>query len=125
MQPHRIVLVGGKMPIADLPENVVDLLGKTTLAELIWLIRHADFTISVDSGPMHIAAAITSRLLSIHTWSDPLLVGPYNPDAWILKNGRVVQMRRYESNSAEKTAPPDVSQVAAFVHDQLRSMQAP
>jgi ADP-heptose:LPS heptosyltransferase len=52
----------------------------------------ARFIISVDSGPMHIAAAVTDRLLSIHTWTDPARVGPYNPDAWIWKNGELVRV---------------------------------
>ena len=125
LQPYRVILVGGKSTVTDLPENVTNLLGKTTLAELIWLIRHAEFTVSVDSGPMHIAAAITSRLLSIHTWSDPQLVGPYNADASIWKNGAIVQMRRYDSNSTEKNTPPNVSQIAAFVRDQLSSARTP
>ena len=38
-------------------DNCVNLANQTTLLQLIWLIRAARFTISVDSGPMHIAAA--------------------------------------------------------------------
>ena len=40
---------------------------------------------------MHIAAAVTSQLLSIHTWSDPRRVGPYNREAWIWKNGQLLR----------------------------------
>ena len=67
--------------------NVTNMINQTTLAELIWLIRNAAFVVSVDSGPMHIAAAITPQLLSIHTWSDPTRVGPYRPDAWVWQHG--------------------------------------
>jgi heptosyltransferase I len=45
----------------------------------------------VDSGPMHIAAAVTSQLVSIHTWSDPRRIGPYNSEAWIWKNGQLLR----------------------------------
>ena len=114
LHPQNIVLVGGNHPVENLPSNVLNLLGKTTLAELIWLIRHADFTISVDSGPMHIAAAITSKLLSIHTWSDPRLVGPYNPEAWIWKNGAITQMGSYRWSPNEKNRPPTPSEIAEF-----------
>ncbi len=114
LHPQNIVLVGGNHPVENLPSNVLNLLGKTTLAELIWLIRHAEFTISVDSGPMHIAAAITSKLLSIHTWSDPRLVGPYNPEAWIWKNGAITQMGSYRWSPNEKTRPPAPSEIAEF-----------
>jgi ADP-heptose:LPS heptosyltransferase len=59
---------------------------------LIWLIRAARFVVSVDSGPMHIAAAVTDNLLSIHTWTDPRRVGPYNSDAWVWKNGQLLRV---------------------------------
>jgi ADP-heptose:LPS heptosyltransferase len=80
-----IVLVGRTETPFNAPTGVVNLLNRTTLPQLIWLIRRAGYTISVDSGPMHIAAALTDRLLGIHTWSDPRLVGPHQPQTWIWK----------------------------------------
>ncbi len=85
--PGPIVLVGmGRSP-DPLPMRVRDLAGKTTLPQLIHLLRRARSVISVDSGPMHLAAAVGARLLSIHTWSDPRLVGPYSDRAWIWQGG--------------------------------------
>jgi heptosyltransferase I len=89
--PVRVVIVGKSTRKIAVPENCVNLLNQTTLLQLIWLIRSARFVISVDSGPMHIAAAVTSQLVSIHTWSDPRRVGPYNAEAWIWKNGQLLQ----------------------------------
>jgi heptosyltransferase-1 len=75
----------------------------------------------VDSGPMHIGAAITSELLSIHTWSDPGLVGPYNPDAWIWKDQRILQVRanRVAESGAGNEERPNIAQIASFVRDRL------
>jgi len=87
--PVRVVVVGKSSRHFTVPENCVNLVNQTTLLQLIWLIRSARFTISVDSGPMHIAAAVTSQLVSIHTWSDPRRVGPYNARAWVWKNGQL------------------------------------
>jgi ADP-heptose:LPS heptosyltransferase len=89
--PVRVVIVGKSARRISVPENCVNLLNQTTLLQLIWLIRAARFVISVDSGPMHIAAAVTSRLVSIHTWSDPRRVGPYNSEAWVWKNGQLLR----------------------------------
>ena len=91
LAPTRVVLVGRTTRRLDPPDNCVNLANQTTLLQLVWLIRHAQFTISVDSGPMHIAAAISPRLVSIHTWSDPRRVGPYEPDAWIWRRGELVK----------------------------------
>jgi ADP-heptose:LPS heptosyltransferase len=93
LAPARVVLVGRTMRRITSGDNCVNLANQTTLLQLIWLIRAARFTISVDSGPMHIAAALTSQLLSIHTWSDPRRVGPFNSAAWIWKNGMLLQAR--------------------------------
>jgi hypothetical protein len=94
--------------------NVTDLLNQTSLHELIWLIRRAAFVVSVDSGPMHIAAALTPRLVSIHTWSDPAKVGPYRPDAWIWKERALYQMRDI-ADSERRESCPDIAALAAFV----------
>jgi heptosyltransferase I len=98
LAPVRVVLVGRTKREIPVPDNCVNLLNHTTILQLIWLIRRARFTVSVDSGPMHIAAALTDRLISIHTWSDPRKVGPYNGEAWVWKNG---DLRR-----ARDLAPP-------------------
>lgn len=94
LAPLPVVIVGGPGS-APKEENAVDLLGRTTLPELCWVIRRADFVVSVDSGPSHIAAALTDRLLAIHTWSDPRQVGPYRPNAWVWKDGRLGRMSEF------------------------------
>ncbi len=93
LAPRRVVIVGRTRRDLPVPDNCVNLLNHTTILQLIWLIRRARFTVSVDSGPMHIAAALSDRLISIHTWSDPRKVGPYNPDAWVWKNGGLLRVR--------------------------------
>ena len=93
LAPHRVVLVGRTRRAIAVPDNCVDLLNHTTILQLIWLIRRARFTVSVDSGPTHIAAAISDRLVSIHTWSDPRKVGPYDENAWVWKNGELRRVR--------------------------------
>ncbi len=100
--PTRVVVVGQAKLRIDAPENCVDLSGQTTLLQLVRLLRTASFVISVDSGPMHIAAAVTERLVSIHTWTDPRRVGPYNAAAWIWRNGELQQMRNFPTTGKIK-----------------------
>jgi heptosyltransferase-1 len=97
LAPTRIVVVGQSRTKIDMPENCIDLTNHTSLLQLIWLIRAARFVVSVDSGPMHIAAAVTANLLSIHTWTDPCRVGPYNPNAWVWKHGQLVRVGELET----------------------------
>ena len=95
--PTRVVVVGKTNRTLDVPENCVELTNQTSLLQLIRLIRVARFVISVDSGPMHIAAAVNDRLLSIHTWTNPRRVGPYNSDAWIWKHGKILRVSELEN----------------------------
>ena len=98
LAPLPVVIVGRSDQALPPPRpGVLDLLNQTDLAELIGITRRAGFVISVDSGPMHIAAAFGDRLISIHTWSDPLKVGPYSPAAWVWKGGCLQRMRSYET----------------------------
>jgi len=117
--PFRVVLAGrsDEAPSQALP-NVVNLLNRTTIPELIWLIRQSRFVVSVDSGPMHIAAALAKPLLSIHTWSDPARVGPYRPEAWVLQKGEIFQVSELKAppeKRGERYSAPEIEAMAAFV----------
>jgi ADP-heptose:LPS heptosyltransferase len=103
LAPTRVVIVGQSRARIKTPENCVDLTRQTSLLQLIWLIRVARFVVSVESGPMHIAAAVTPNMLSIHTSTDPCTVGPYNPDAWVWKNGQVFRVGELETAKIRKS----------------------
>jgi ADP-heptose:LPS heptosyltransferase len=97
LAPLRVVLVGRSEEVpAPLP-HVENWLNRTDLLELTALLREATWTLSVDSGPMHIAAALSPRVVSIHTWSDPNRVGPYPQEAWVWQNGTLFQRGRPEA----------------------------
>jgi heptosyltransferase I len=95
--PTRVVIIGQAGRKIDPPENCVELTNQTSLLQMIRLVRTASFIITVDSGPMHIAAAVSDRLVSIHTWTDPVRVGPYNPDAWVWKHGKLLRVSELET----------------------------
>jgi len=82
--PSNSVVVGSKgdleiaKRVVALSEGkAVSLAGKTTLKELIEVIRGAELFISNDSGPMHIAAALGIPIFAIFGPTDPLRTGPY------------------------------------------------
>jgi heptosyltransferase-1 len=124
LHPRQVVLAGRHAAAAAaVPSRVVDLVNQTTLPQLIWLLRRAAFVISVDSGPMHLAAALNRPLVSIHTWSDPRRVGPYRADAWVWKNGRLLRFGELGAASAlldnatappPPLAPPDIDAICAL-----------
>ena len=117
-----VVLVGRcDQSLPELPRNTINLLNKTSLTELLWLLRRAAFVVSVDSGPMHLAAAVTDRLLAIHTWSDPCKVGPYRPGAHVWKARNFFSALDPVSTSAPAVEPSanDAETMARWVRSQL------
>ena len=120
LAPVRVVLAGRSAEPIEAAENVTDLLGATTLVELVWLLRRSAFAVSVDSGPMHIAAAVTASLLSIHTWSDPAKVGPYRPEAWVWKGGALFQMSDLARPESHRPCP-GIRDAANWVRSRVQS----
>ena len=55
----------------------LNLTGNTSLVSLPALVKRADWVVSNDSGPMHLAAALGVRVYAIFGPSDPRLFGPY------------------------------------------------
>jgi heptosyltransferase I len=91
-QGWRVVLCGGR---SELERNtsdailaaltspnkdaaVLDLVGKDTLKQLPALLARADLLMTPDSGPMHIANAMGTRVLGLHAASNPARSGPYS-----------------------------------------------
>jgi len=94
LAPLPVILVGmfdGEAP-DSWPYNVTNLLNQTSLSQLIHLIRSCIWTISVDSGPMHLAAGITDQVLSLHTWSNPAMVGPWARGSWVFREGELLEV---------------------------------
>jgi len=63
---------------------LVDLVGKTSLRELAALIETAERVICLDSGPMHIAAALGRPTLALFGPTDERRTGPYSREARVL-----------------------------------------
>jgi len=81
---HKVVWAGniflpdrGAYPAAQF----LNLTGNTSLVSLPALIKRADWVVTNDSGPMHLAAALRARVLGIFGPTDPRLFGPYPPNA--------------------------------------------
>ncbi|MBT3237258.1 MAG: glycosyltransferase family 9 protein [Rhodospirillaceae bacterium] len=54
-----VVLVGGKGEVAATGDNdIIDLSGKTTLAQLLDILNHAALVVSNDTGPAHLSIAL-------------------------------------------------------------------
>ena len=77
----RKVIWAGNNRVADRnaypAEQFLNLTANTSLVSLPALIKRADWVITNDSGPMHLAAALGVKTLGIFGPTDPRLFGPY------------------------------------------------
>ncbi|MGO1541400.1 MAG: glycosyltransferase family 9 protein [Luteimonas sp.] len=83
----RVVLCGGRSELeretadailAAMRTPAIDLVGKDTLKQLPALLARADLVVTPDSGPMHIANAMGTKVLGLHAASNPERSGPYS-----------------------------------------------
>ena len=63
--------------VAAAAPGVADLSGRTSVSELAALIQRSGLCVTNDSGPMHLAAALGTPLVSIFGPTDPIWIGPY------------------------------------------------
>jgi len=83
----QVVLCGGRSELersmadaiqAQLHTPALDLVGKDTLKQLPALLARANLVMTPDSGPMHIANAMGTKVLGLHAASNPNRSGPYS-----------------------------------------------
>lgn len=58
---------------------VHDVVGRTTLPQLAALLAEADLFIGGDTGPMHMAQAVGTRVVALFGPTDPRILGPLDP----------------------------------------------
>jgi heptosyltransferase II len=79
----RIVLIGGNedIPLADeiaakAGSKPLNMTGKTSLLQLGAILEQCDILVSGDTGPMHIATAVGTRVVALFGAADPARTGP-------------------------------------------------
>ena len=91
--PLKSIVIGSKSDM-EIAQKVVEasggraisMAGRTSLKELIELMRNARLVISNDSGPMHIAAGFNVPVFAIFGPTSPVRTGPYGKGHTIIKS---------------------------------------
>lgn len=84
---YRIALCGGRSQLerdtadailAAMREPAIDLVGRDTLKQLMALLERAAVVLSPDSGPVHIANALGTKVVGLFACTDTRRSGPYS-----------------------------------------------
>jgi ADP-heptose:LPS heptosyltransferase len=133
----RIIIVGGKEDMA-LAEAIAAaartakplvMAGKTTLLQLGSILRKCDLLVSGDTGPLHLATAVGTRVVGLFGSVDPARTGPVGTGHRVIqaKNVSCVPCRKNDCSSSiylncmESIAVEDVMNV---VREMLGSVRA-
>ena len=108
----RVVLCGGPdrferefadAILADCRTAPLDLVGKDTLKQFLALARRVDLLLAPDSGPMHMANAVGTKVLGLHAASNPHRSGPYSDRRWCVDRYDAAA-RRFRGKPAHELA---------------------
>ncbi len=72
----------GDAILAKMHSRPLDLIGKDTLKQLLALLQRSTLVLCPDSGPMHMANAVGTKVLGLHAASNPARSGPYSDRRW-------------------------------------------
>ncbi len=80
----RFIILGGKLDgelAAEIttaaPGATLDLTGRTTLPQMIEVLRQCRVAVTNDTGPMHVAAALRKPVVGLFGPTNPARTGPY------------------------------------------------
>jgi heptosyltransferase I len=106
----RVALVGGPSAseramadavLAACRRAPLDLTGKDTLKRLLALLDRAALVLTPDSGPMHMANAVGTKVLGLHAASNPDRSGPYSDRRWCVNRYDEAARKYFDKPASE------------------------
>ena len=106
----RVILAGGPSALEETTGAaivqatrmpLVNQIGRDTLPELLALLARATVLLSPDSGPVHMATMVGTRVLGLYAATNPARSGPYLSQEWCV-NAYGAAARRYRQREPEE-----------------------
>jgi lipopolysaccharide heptosyltransferase I len=110
--------------LSGLDPSPLSLVGRLSLTQLTAVLREVDLMISVDSGPMHIAAAVGTPVVALFGPTDPRRTGPLGPGSVLRRElpcSPCLQRRCQIADTYLCMRDLTVSEVLDAAHDMLRA----
>jgi len=71
--------------LCQLGEGGINLVGETSLLQLASLLERCQLLVTNDTGTMHVAAAVGTRVIALFGSTDPITTGPWGEDHVIVR----------------------------------------
>jgi len=104
---YKVIISGGATELeATLAEQIetncnfepINLVGKTTLKQLLIVLKEASVLLAPDSGPVHMAVTVGTPVIGLYVHSNPERTGPY-----IVKGSKSIVISKYEEVLKKQT----------------------
>jgi heptosyltransferase I len=82
--PANIEIELGQAIEHQLDVPIANLIGASTLMQMLALIDQADLIIAPDTGPTHMANAMGTPVIGLYAHHNPARTGPYNYLSWVV-----------------------------------------
>jgi heptosyltransferase I len=79
--------------------NIINLINKTTLIEMLSIISRCKFYIGPDSGALHMANMLNLPIIGLYATSNPLRTGPYSNQKYTINKYNDATVRFLKKNS--------------------------
>jgi heptosyltransferase I len=76
--PSKVEVELANKIVAQIDTPITNLVGKSSLMEMLSLIKQADLVIAPDTGPVHMANAVETPVIGLYAHHNPERTGPYN-----------------------------------------------
>ena len=88
----RVIFTGSKFDNISRIQSLmtfpsINMGGRTTLRDLAYLCQLAALTVTTDSGPMHLAAAMETPVVALFGPTDPYRTGPFGDTHTVIQKG--------------------------------------
>ncbi len=123
---HTIYIVGSHSEIDQCTtlcdrcdgKKVVNLMGATSVGQLLAIIQNANLVIANDSAALHMAVGFNRPYIALFGPTDITKVGPYKGDHWVLQHISDQEILHHKDTSLNQTimARISVDEVIAQVH---------
>lgn len=106
----QVLLCGGPTPLEKQLRdeilqsaqcNIVDLVGKTSLKQLLAVLQTASVVIAPDTGPAHMAVTVGTPVIGLYGHSNPERTGPYLYRQYVVETYHAELKRQTGKTAAE------------------------
>lgn len=106
----RVAICGGRSELERNTANaiilqanvpIIDLVGKDTLKQLLALLERANLVLSPDSGPLHMANAVGTKVIGLYACTDGERSGPYSDRRYCINHYREAALQFLKKPASE------------------------